>query len=44
MRFKEFMEEKKPVSRWTILSIALIGAFCGALVTIMVMLSGLLYG
>jgi len=40
--FKEFMEEARPVNRWFILRVALIGAFVGAILGIWVALSGLL--
>lgn len=29
--FKEFMNEERTISRWTVLKIGLTGAFCGAL-------------
>lgn len=31
MNLKDFMAEEKPVSRWFVLRIAIIGALCGAL-------------
>lgn len=39
--FKEFMNEEKPVNRWLILQVGLIGAFAGACVMLMFALLGL---
>ena len=39
--FNEFMSETKPVNRWTMFSVAIMGAFCGALLTVAFMMVGL---
>ena len=37
----EYMEEKKLVNRWLILSVALVGAFAGAVLMFIFMIAGL---
>lgn len=41
MDFKEFMAEEKPVNRWLILLVGLIGAFAGAILMFMFALLGM---
>lgn len=40
---KEFMSEERKVSRWMILTVALIGCFCGAILGIIISLGGLIF-
>jgi len=42
MEFKEFMSEKKPISRWTILKAGLAGAMCGVIIGVLFSLSAVL--
>lgn len=32
-QFMEFMLEKKPISRWTVAKIFIVGIFCGTILT-----------
>ena len=38
----EYMSEEKPVSRWVIFKAGLVGAFCGAVITVLFMLLAVL--
>tara|TARA_Y100000310_G_C20345666_1_gene651900 strand:+ start:142 stop:273 length:132 start_codon:yes stop_codon:yes gene_type:complete len=40
--FKEFMSETHYLSRWQVLGIGILGAFCGALITVSYLIGGLL--
>lgn len=40
MNFMEFMGQSKPISRWFVLRIAIIGALCGALLATVFILGG----
>jgi len=33
VNLSEYMAEEKPINRWTIFKVAMIGAFCGAALT-----------
>ena len=39
---KEFLSERKLISRWVILSVGLVGAFAGAILMFMVSLFGII--
>lgn len=41
MDFNKFMAEEKPVNRWLILRVALVGAMCGALLAILIAIKAL---
>lgn len=40
MGFIEFMNEAKPVNRWFVFKVALVGAICGAALAVVFMMAG----
>jgi len=40
--FKEYMSESNPITRWRVLRIGLIGGFCGAALTVIFALAGVI--
>lgn len=41
--FKEFMGEERMVNRWFVVQVAIVGAFCGALAAVAIMMLGFVY-
>lgn len=41
MGFIEFMNETKPINRWFVFKVALVGAICGAALAVIFVLGGL---
>jgi len=44
LTFKEFMAEQRVVDRWFVIKVGLFGAFCGALLAVIFMLSAVSLG